>query len=154
MSEQQKQDERRPQGFTVWWAWLLSYTGGAANEKLKPHHQNATLQTPEWGPGPRHRGCVQNSHALFPKFIPKFGFFITIIKTLAKHWPNGHLITVSPLHTNLQAANFQRCECAYQPLYASCYTVLLYFSRYCTVRFKMFYFLVFFIYLLFVWKVL
>ena len=29
---------------------------------------------------------------------------------------------------------FTRC----QPLYASCYTVLLYFSRYCTVRLKMF----------------
>ena len=32
---------------------------------------------------------------------------------------------------------FTRC----QPLYASCCTVLPYFSRYCTVRFKMFYFL-------------
>ena len=32
---------------------------------------------------------------------------------------------------------FTRC----QPLYANCCTVLLYFSRYCTVRLKMFYFL-------------
>ena len=89
-------------------------------------------------------------------------------------------ITVSPLHTNFQVANFQRCERAFhqrpawvklqlalrlllltilqlyhlppplpppvsnssclftrcQPLYASCCTVLLYFSRYCTVRIK------------------
>ena len=92
------------------------------------------------------------------------------------------LITVSSLHTNLQAANFQRWEhvfhqcqawvklqlalcllllmilqlyhlphpspppvsnssCLFtrcQPLYARCCTVLLYFSRYYTVRLKMF----------------
>ena len=30
-----------------------------------------------------------------------------------------------------------------QPLYVSCYTVLLYFSRYCTIRLQMFYFLFF-----------
>ena len=90
--------------------------------------------------------------------------------------------TVSPIYTNLQVANFQRCKCAFhqhqawvklqlvlrlllltilqlyhlpppfpppvsnssflftrcQPLYASCCTVLLYFSRYCIVRLKMF----------------
>ena len=90
-------------------------------------------------------------------------------------------ITVSPLHTNLQVANFQIFERAFhpckawvkvqlalrlllltilqlyhlppplpppvsnssclftrcQPLYASSCTVLLYFSRYCTVRLKM-----------------
>ena len=99
--------------------------------------------------------------------------------------------TVSPLHTNLQVTNCQRCahasgsskepeqvpsmsgmsetvacppspvaeilqlyhlqpplpplvsnpSCLFtlcQPLYASCCTVLLYFSRYCTVRLKMF----------------
>ena len=33
----------------------------------------------------------------------------------------------------------------YQPLYASCWTVLLYFSRYCTARLKMFYFLLLFL---------
>ena len=46
---------------------------------------------------------------------------------------------------------FTRC----QPLYASCWTVPLYLSRYCTVRLKMFYFLCLFVfYVLFVWKVL
>ena len=100
-----------------------------------------------------------------------------------------HLYAVSPLHMNLQVANFQRCEHAFhqcqasvklqlalrlllltilqlyhlppplplpvsnssclltrcQPLYARCCTVLLYFSRYCTVRFKMFCFFFFFL---------
>ena len=41
-----------------------------------------------------------------------------------------------------------------QPLYASCCTVLLYFSRHCAVRFKMLYFLCLFFYVLFVWKVI
>ena len=52
---------------------------------------------------------------------------------------------VSPLHTNLQVANFQRCKHVCQPLYASCCTILLCFSRYCTIRFKMFYFYVYFL---------
>ena len=38
---------------------------------------------------------------------------------------------------------FTRC----QPLYASCCTVLLYFSRYCSVRLKMFYLFIFMYYL-------
>ena len=43
-----------------------------------------------------------------------------------------------------------------QPLYASCCTVLLYFSRYCTARLKLIsHFLFLFVcYVLFVWKVL
>lgn len=49
------------------------------------------------------------------------------------------LFTVSPLHINLQVAIFQRCKRA---LYASCCVVLLYFSRYCTVRLKVFIFYV------------
>ena len=36
---------------------------------------------------------------------------------------------VSPLH-----ADFQKWEHACQPLYASCCPVLLYFSRYCTIK--------------------
>ena len=36
--------------------------------------------------------------------------------------------------------NFPRCECAFQPLCASCYTVQLCFSRHWTVRLKMFIF--------------
>ena len=105
------------------------------------------------------------------------------------NWSNHHPVilisfTVSPLHTNLRVANFQRCEhtfhqcqvwgklqlvlssTAEDPLalpsptfstsfsqwfflsahsmpvsiYASCCTVLLCFSRYCTVSFKMFIF--------------
>ena len=57
----------------------------------------------------------------------------------------GKPSTVSPLHTNLQVVNFQRGKRACQPLYASCCTVLLYFSRYCTVRLKMFIFCVCFL---------
>ena len=38
----------------------------------------------------------------------------------------------------------------WQPLYANCCTVLLYFSRYCTVRLKMFFFVLFVFYALFV----
>ena len=113
--------------------------------------------------------------------------------------------TVSPLHTNLQFVNFQRCERAsgsskepepvpsasglseiaacppppiadnpstlpllpppvsnssclfmqWQPLHASCCTVLLYFSKYYTIRFKMCsLFFMFVFYVLLVWKVL
>ena len=53
--------------------------------------------------------------------------------------------------------NFQRCERARQLQYTSSCTVLLYFSRYCTVRLKMFSFffvLAFLMYILFVWKVI
>ena len=50
-----------------------------------------------------------------------------------------------PTPVSNSACLFTRC----QPLYASCCTGLLYFSRYCTVRFKMFYFLcLFFMYYL------
>ena len=42
--------------------------------------------------------------------------------------------TVSPLHANLQVANLKRDK----PSPASCCTVLLYFSKYCAVRFKIF----------------
>ena len=59
-------------------------------------------------------------------------------------------IQLSPLHMKFQAVNFQRCERACQPLSASCCTVLVYFSRYCTVRFKMFIFVFFLMYILFV----
>ena len=45
---------------------------------------------------------------------------------------------------------FTRC----QPLCASCCTMLLYFSRCYTARFKMFYFFVLVFYVFFVWKVL
>ena len=48
--------------------------------------------------------------------------------------------TVSPLHRNLQVVNFQRCECECQHLCASSCTVLLYFSRYWTVRLTTFLF--------------
>ena len=41
--------------------------------------------------------------------------------------------TISPLHTNLQVVNFQRCKHACQPMYANCCT--LNFLKYCTVGF-------------------
>ena len=40
------------------------------------------------------------------------------------------------LHSSHSSCLFSQC----QPLYASYYTILLYFSRYCTVRLKMFIF--------------
>ena len=52
-----------------------------------------------------------------------------------------HLPPPSPPPVSNSSCLFTRC----QPLYASCCTVLLYFSRQCTVRLKMFYF-VFFMY--------
>ena len=51
-----------------------------------------------------------------------------------------HLPPPLPPPVSNSSCLFTRC----QPLYASCCTVLLYFSRYCTVRLKMFYFLCFF----------
>ena len=56
-------------------------------------------------------------------------------------------VHLSHQNTNLQIVNFQRCKHTCQPLYASCCTVLLYFSRYCTVRLKMFVFCVSFSYM-------
>ena len=47
-----------------------------------------------------------------------------------------HLPPPLPLPVTNSSSLFTRC----QPLYASCCTVLLYFSRYCTVRLKMFIF--------------
>ena len=41
--------------------------------------------------------------------------------------------TVSPLHTNLQVGNFQRCKCAYQPRYTSCFTTVLFKVCVCLV---------------------
>ena len=48
---------------------------------------------------------------------------------------SANLSTVSPLHTNLQVANFQRCERACQPLYASCCTgtTVLFKILYCKI---------------------
>ena len=54
-------------------------------------------------------------------------------------------------------ASNSSCLCTQcQHLYASCSIVLLCFTRYCTVRFKMlgFFYFVFIFYVLFVWKVL
>ena len=45
-----------------------------------------------------------------------------------------HLWPLPPPRVSNTSCLFTRC----QPLYASCCTVLLYFSRYCTVRLKMF----------------
>ena len=62
-----------------------------------------------------------------------------------------HLPPPLPLPVSNSSCLFTRC----QPPYASCCTVLLYFSRYCTVRLTMFsLFFVFVFYVLFVWKVL
>lgn len=47
---------------------------------------------------------------------------------------------VGLLHTNLQTVNFQRCEHAWQSLYASCCVILLRSSRHFTVRIKVLYF--------------
>ena len=57
-----------------------------------------------------------------------------------------HLPPPLPPPASNSSCLFTRC----QPLYASCYTVLLYFSRYCTVRVKMFIFCIclFFMYFL------
>ena len=63
----------------------------------------------------------------------------------------GGTTPVGPLHSSLQVASFQRRERLSQPLYASCHTVLLYFSRFCdNVLFLVFVFMS----ILFVWKVL
>ena len=62
-----------------------------------------------------------------------------------------HLPPPLPPPVSNSSCLFTRC----QPLYASCCTVLLYFSGYCTVRLKMFsLFFVFVFYVSFVWKVL
>ena len=45
------------------------------------------------------------------------------------------VITVSLLHMNLRLQTFKDASA---PLFANCCTVLLYFSRYCTVSLKMF----------------
>ena len=59
----------------------------------------------------------------------------------------GGTTPVGPLHSSLQVASFQRRERLSQPLYASCRTVLLYFSRFCdNVLFLVFVFM----YILFV----
>ena len=50
-------------------------------------------------------------------------------------------LVVSSLHMNFQVANVQRCKHACQSLYANCCIILLYFSRNCTRRLKIFYFL-------------
>ena len=56
----------------------------------------------------------------------------------------------SPPSSSNSSSLFTLC----QPLYASCCTILLCFSRYCTVRLKCFlHFLLFFFYVLFVGKV-
>ena len=133
------------------------------------------LRSSHWTPGPKGLGITPiSSREVLVQFRRK--------STLRRY-------TVSPLHANLQVANFQRCKCASgssrepdpvpptsgvsetaaRPLppvsddpsslpsppspsssqerlpvhslpapYASCCTVLLYFSRYCTLRSKMF----------------
>ena len=59
--------------------------------------------------------------------------------------------TISYLLSLLQSVNFSCLFTQCQPLYASCCTVLPYFSRYCTVRLKCFIFCVclFFMYYLY-----
>ena len=50
--------------------------------------------------------------------------------------PSALSFPTSSPHSSHSFCLFSQC----QPLYASCYTILLYFSRYCTVRLKMFIF--------------
>ena len=49
-------------------------------------------------------------------------------------------------HTHLQAVNFERCERAWQSLYASCCVILLHSSRYFSVRVKLLYSLCLFVF--------
>lgn len=59
------------------------------------------VTSPEWPPAnPRIKTCPK-AHRLCTKLpcilsqiYSWYGFFITIITNLAKHWPNGHLITL------------------------------------------------------------
>ena len=53
----------------------------------------------------------------------------------------------NPLHTNFQGANFQRCKL----VPGSHCSVLLYFSRYCTVRFKMLSLFLVFAFMYYLW---
>ena len=62
--------------------------------------------------------------------------------------------TISLLHKNLQVGKFQNCEHECRPQYTSCCAVLLYFLRYCTVRFKIFTFCVCFLCLFFMYVLL
>ena len=61
-----------------------------------------------------------------------------------------HLPPPLPSPVSNSSCLFTRC----QPLYASCCTILRYFSRYCTVRIKKCFIFVFVFYVLLVWKVL
>lgn len=59
---------------------------------------------------------------------------------------NGNLepsknVYIYPLHMNPQVANCQRCKRVWHPPYVSCSTVLLYFSRHCTVILKLLFFM-------------
>ena len=79
----------------------------------------------------------------------QFALCLLLLTILAELY---HLPPPLPPPVSNSSCLFTRC----QPLvlYASCCTVLLYFSRYCTVRLKMFSFSVFVFDVLFVWKVL
>ena len=73
--------------------------------------------------------------------MSKYGWTFKTLCQVKEATHEGRHNTVSPQHMNLQVVDFQRCKHACQSLYASCWTVLLYFSRYYIVRLKMFYFL-------------
>ena len=73
--------------------------------------------------------CYPSDYTKTPRFTPPW---IKNQKTV------NNFNTVSTLYTNVQVANFQRCECECRPLYTSCCTVLLCFSVYCAIRLKMF----------------
>ena len=144
-------------------AWPIMRHWGSLNPKWRLNRERSAM-TGNWT-GSASEPIESMTEARPPQAMP---------------WPL--LNRVSPLHTNLQVAGFQRCGRAFhqhqawvkfqlalhlllltilklyrrppplpplvsdssclftwsQPLYASCCTVLLYFSRYCTVRLKMF----------------
>ena len=53
--------------------------------------------------------------------------------------------TISPLHTNLQVVNFQRCKHACQPMYANCCRLDFFKELNCKIQFFHFYFLCLFL---------
>lgn len=87
--------------WSSWWAWDMLFIWLISSKHCAGQVERLIL-------------CYPSDYTKTPRFTPPW---IKNQKTV------NSFNTVSPLYTNGQVANFQRCECECQPLYASCCTV-------------------------------
>ena len=142
----------------IWWNWRprkgLRETGGRSNWRAKEIHKSGNGEgvffiwrgtVSYWGTGPEcrtvqegcssHSGCSKVHHLWWEKeLLPRHHWISFSIEDCPPSPitddPSALSFPTSSPHPSHTSCLFSQC----QLLYVSCYTILLYFSKYCKVK--------------------